>query len=151
MTLELKLLAALLLVASLFGGGFWLSHRLEEGAKATAALKVSEAARAEEQRRAEAQSEIAHDAKLSRDRADAQLRLAGDSARRLQQRYDALVAQGATAPAGSASAAEARDMLAELRRGVEEAARSTVEFADRASVAGDACQRSYDALTTSHP
>lgn len=151
MTLELKLLAALLLVASLFGGGFWLSHRLEEGEKAAASLKVSEAARAEEQRRTQAHAEILNEAQrlAVRARADAaDVRAAAPGLRSAVATACGIhpAPAGASAPTGDTPV-----VLSNVLREAEERLRALAELADERGIAGQACVGAYDSLTAQKP
>ena len=128
----------------------WSAQR--EQATATA-LAQDLAYRTEEQRRQTAQKGITDEAdrKINALRADAAI--AGAVAGRLQQRVAALVAEArsATRDPGTAKpsppADDAIGVLADLQRRANETAGIMADFADRASIAGQACERSYNALT----
>ena len=123
-------------------------------ANATAAALAQETAyRAEEQRRIAAHQEIVDEAdrKILAARADAVV--ADAVAGRLQQRVASLVAQARAAASNpgiaqaGAPADDAAGVLAIMQRRADEAAGKFADFADRASIAGQACERAYEALT----
>ncbi len=124
----------------------------ETAQRAQAAASASEAYRTEEQRRVAAHQEISHVAELDQTRAVAERRTADSAGQRLQQRFAAAAsrcaapADPAAAPSSSAAGA-AGDLLIEVQRRIDEAAGELADAADRARIAGLACERSYDALT----
>lgn len=128
-------------------------RRAEHDAADAAALKVNAEYRAHEKQWATAQQEIvdATERKLTQARADATL--ADAASGRLQQRVATLVAtaRAAAANPGAAGASppagDAVGMLAELQRWADEAAGIYARIADDRGVAGNACERAYDALT----
>ncbi|UQP02297.1 DUF2514 domain-containing protein [Burkholderia multivorans] len=135
------------------GGCYFKGHA--DGVRATtvaaqkAQIAAVAAARAEEQRRTAAQSEIAKDANQQRTAALADAFAARAAAGSLQQRVDQLVAAArhpATA-AGSAAAGDALDLLADVLGRADETSGELAEYADRARIAGQQCERDYDALT----
>ncbi|MBU9293123.1 DUF2514 domain-containing protein [Burkholderia multivorans] len=144
------------IVAAIVGlaGGYVKGHA--DGARATAAaaqkaqLDAVSAARAEEQRRTAAQQEIANDANQQRTAALADAFAARAAAGSLQQRVDQLVAASRhpTTSAGSPAAGDALDLLADVLGRVDERAGELAEYADRARIAGQQCERDYDTLTT---
>ncbi|MCO8609746.1 DUF2514 domain-containing protein [Burkholderia multivorans] len=146
------------IVAAIVGlaGGYFKGHA--DGARATAAaaqkaqLDAVSAARAEEQRRTAAQQEIANDANQQRTAALADAFAARAAAGSLQQRVDQLVAAARhpAASAGSPAAGDALDLLADVLGRVDERAGELAEYADRSRIAGQQCERDYDALTA-HP
>ncbi|WP_175886043.1 DUF2514 family protein [Burkholderia sp. BCC0044] len=111
--------------------------------------KAIAAARAEEQRRTGAQSEITNNANQQRTTALADAFAARAAAGSLQQRVDQLVAVAchpATA-AGSPAAGDALDLLANVLGRTDQRAGELAEYADRTRIAGQQCERDYDALT----
>lgn len=124
----------------------------DKAAAAMAAASAVMAARAEEQRRTAAQQEAAHAAQTDAARARADARDAAGSADRLRQHVAALAAScGATASdpaaiAGSAPAAGAGLVLADLFRRADERSGQLAEYADQARIAGQACERAYESL-----
>ncbi|MCA7985146.1 DUF2514 family protein [Burkholderia vietnamiensis] len=106
------------------------------------------AARSEEQRRTVAQSEIAKDANQQRTAALADAFAARAAAGSLQQRVDQLVAAARhpAASAGSPAAGDALDLLADVLGRADQRAGELAEYADRARIAGQQCERDYDAL-----
>ncbi|HGL4259589.1 DUF2514 family protein [Burkholderia dolosa] len=146
------LLVALLGIAAGAGVAHLVGAREIADMKADASkaqTKAVEAARAEEQRRTAAQSEIAKDANQQRTAALADAFAARAAAGSLQQRVDQLVAAArhSTAAAGSPAAGDALDLLADVLGRADEAAGELAEYADRARIAGQQCERDYDALT----
>mgnify|MGYP007100144998 CR=1 FL=1 len=124
----------------------------DKAAAAMAAASAVMAARAEEQRRTAAQQEVAHAAQTDAARARADAVAATGSADRLRQHVAALAANcGATASdpttaAGSAPAAGAGLVLADLFRRADERSGQLAEYADQARIAGEACVRAYESL-----
>ncbi|MDT6993904.1 DUF2514 family protein [Burkholderia cenocepacia] len=142
------------IVAAIVGlaGGYFKGHA--DGVRTTAAaaqkaqLDAVAAARAEEQRRTAAQSEIAKDANQQRTAALADAFAARAAAGSLQQRVDQLVAAARhpAAAAGSPAAGDALDLLANVLGGIDDRAGELAAYADRARIAGQQCERDYDAL-----
>ncbi|KVM87632.1 hypothetical protein WT06_22045 [Burkholderia anthina] len=116
---------------------------------ATAQAKAVDAVRAEEQRRTAAQSEIAKDANQQRTAALADAFAARAAAGSLQQRVDQLVAAARhpAAAAGGPATGDALDLLADVLGRSDQRAGDLAEYADRARIAGQQCERDYDALT----
>jgi hypothetical protein len=154
-----------LLVVSLiaYGGGRWQQSHSEavkyEGEKTKAALsaaadqiKATDLARAEEQRRAVAQTEIANAAKKDAEEARLDARTADAAADGLRKRINELLAaarasQDSAATSGSASAGDPLGVLADVLEKSDRRAGIVAEYADSARIAGQACERAYDALT----
>lgn len=112
-----------------------------------------EAARSEESRRFTALQRITDDTEDALAQARADAAAAGFAAARLQERL-ATVARAASSCArnsvtpGERKAADtAAGVLADVQRRLDATADGIAGFADRAHVAGLACERSYDALT----
>ncbi|KVF93532.1 DUF2514 family protein [Burkholderia vietnamiensis] len=149
-------LAFLVALAITAGGCYFKGHA--DGVRATtvaaqkAQLAAVAAARAEEQRRTAAQSEIANDANQQRTAALADAFAARAAAGSLQQRVDRLVAaaRNPAVAAGSPAAGDAVDLLADVLGRADQRAGELAEYADRARIAGQQCERDYDALTLSH-
>ena len=151
----------LLLVAALAAAG-WQAHQASSIAaefanyRATAEKQErerTEAARADETRTRSKQSEAQDDAFLSLKLSADDGRRADAAAGRLRQRADVLAASArcpAPDPAAAASsppAAASADLLAELLERVDDAAGEIGRYADQARVAGQLCERSYEALS----
>ncbi|WP_321849688.1 DUF2514 family protein [Burkholderia diffusa] len=134
-------------------GGYFKGHVDGTRATANAAQKAQiaavDTARAEEQRRTAAQSEIAKDANQQRTAALADAFAARAAAGSLQQRVDQLVAAARhpAATTGSPAAGDALDLLADVLSRIDQRAGDLAEYADRARIAGQQCERDYDALT----
>lgn len=148
------LAAALLGLALGAGGAYtWENRQLlaERAAAQKSQLAAVNSARAEEQRRTAAQSEIAKDANTLRTAALADAFAARAAAGGLQQRVNQLVAgarHSASTPGGAAGP-DALDLLADVLGRADERAGELAEYADRARIAGEQCERDYDALTKS--
>lgn len=126
-------------------------HAKEREGQATALAAASEAARAEEQRRTAEQRKIANAAAKERDQALADAHASGAVAERLRVRADQLAAAAraaghSCAAGGSAAAGDPLDVLTDVLSRADARAGHLAEYADRARVAGLACERSYDAL-----
>lgn len=116
-----------------------------------AQIKAVDDARIEERRRTAAQTEIANAAIQKANAAAADARMSDAAARELRARIAALVNVARTpgdagAVSGGAPAGAAVDLLADVLRWSDETSGELAEFADRAANAGEACERSYDAL-----
>ncbi|MBN3738096.1 DUF2514 family protein [Burkholderia sp. Tr-20355] len=146
-------LAFIVSLAITAGGCYFKGHadgvRTTTAAAQKAQIAAVAAARAEEQRRTAAQSEIANDANQQRTAALADAFAARAAAGSLQQRVDQLVAAArhSTATAGSPAAGDALDLLADVLGSADQRAGELAEYADRARIAGQQCERDYDALT----
>ncbi|AJY14242.1 DUF2514 domain-containing protein [Burkholderia dolosa] len=148
-------LAFLVALAITAAGCYFKGHA--DGVRATTAaaqksqLEAVAAARAEEQRRTAAQSEIAKDANKQRTAALADAFAARAAAGSLQQRVDQLVAAALhpAAAAGSSATGDALDLLADLFGRADERAGELAKIADERGIAGQQCERDYDALTES--
>ncbi|MBN3500930.1 DUF2514 family protein [Burkholderia cenocepacia] len=152
--LDPRVWLAFIVSLAITAGGCYFKGHADGGRTAAvdaqkATLAAVDAARAEEQRRTAAQSEIANDANQQRTTALADAFAARAAAGSLQQRVDQLVAAArnpATA-AGSPAAGDALDLLADVLGRADQRAGELAEYADRARIAGQQCERDYDALT----
>ncbi|MDR8077854.1 DUF2514 domain-containing protein [Burkholderia cenocepacia] len=146
-------LAFIVALAITAGGCYFKGHA--DGVRATtvaaqkAQIAAVAAARAEEQRRTAAQTEIANDANQQRTVALADAFAARAAAGSLQQRVDQLVAAARhpAAAAGSPAAGDALDLLADVLGRADQRAGELAEYADRARIAGQQCERDYDSLS----
>lgn len=153
----MKRLAVVLVVAAVgFGGGWlvngWRMSSTYNAEKAQAAEKHAEAveqARAEERRRVLVVQEVADAAQTQLDQAQADAGRARDAAERLRQRVAQLVAaaRNPTAPRPGQAADDPIGVLADVLGRADQRAGVLAEYADRARIAGHACERAYDALT----
>lgn len=119
-----------------------------------AGREAVEQARAEEQRRVEALQGVIDETeqKLARARADADA--AADVGQRLRAQLSATLAGSCRSAGGNPGAAGAGqatdatlDLLADVQRRLDEASDGIARHADEARAAGQACERSYRALT----
>ncbi|KVE27263.1 hypothetical protein WS67_12240 [Burkholderia singularis] len=136
--------------------GYFKGHadgvRTTTAAAQKAQLDAVAAARTEEQRRTAAQQEIAEDAAKQRDRARADAVAAASAsaaADGLRKQVAVLVERGRhpTPTAGSAPTGDALDLLADVLGRADTRAGELAEYADRARIAGEQCERDYAALT----
>jgi len=109
-------------------------------------------ARLEEQRRTTAQTEIANDATKELEAARNDARSAADAADRMRARVANLLAAGRACqnPAAAGAGQTAVDpigMLADVPERSDRRAGILAEYAGQARIAGQACERGYDALT----
>jgi len=115
-------------------------------------VKKQAEVRAEEDRQAKLQREANDEAERLSARARAGAARAADAGRLWVQ--SATVGGSGLRPAGAAAVAscpaagEAAVLSADVLGQVEQRLRDLAEYADRASVAGSACERDYDAVTT---
>lgn len=155
---------ALLVVSLLaYGGGRWQQSHADaakyaaERTKAALSASVEQVkavdrARTEEQRRTAAQTEIANAAIQNAMAAQADARIADDARRELLARVTALVNASRSpgnsdAISGGTPAGDAASLLADVLGKIDQRAQELAEFADAAHISGQACERSYDALT----
>jgi hypothetical protein len=129
------------------------AHAQDKQHAAEAQTKAVNAARAEEQRRTAAQSEIANDANTQRTAALADAFAARAAAGSLRDQIASLVrsAKAASNPAvgaGSPATGDALDLLADVLSQSDQRAGDLAAYADSARIAGQQCERDYDALTT---
>lgn len=162
------LIGALVWLASLGGIGWYVGSRAysagkaavqsqwdaETAALAEAARQAEQAERAKEQRRAAAQKEAVDDATKRATQAETARVAADAAAERLRQRAAALAARcdrpGADpgAAAASAPAIGPGAVLADMLGRLDAAGRQLAAVADERGIAGRACERAYEALTT---
>jgi hypothetical protein len=127
----------------------------DRAAYARTAATAEKAARAEESRREAEKQEITRNAQEQIATADAAARDAGRAAAGLRQQVDAFVAAGRRAAAhpspavGSPPTTDALDLLADVFWRADDRAGALAAEADRRGIAGAACERAYDSLTTS--
>lgn len=141
-------LAVVAAMAISYGSGRWQQHGVDQARYQARELAAVKAARTEEQRRTDEQARIAKNAKDEADQARADARAAGDVSERLRSRIAELLAKR-PAPAGGSAPAQATDeLLAELFRRADSRAGILAQDLDAARIAGQACERSYDALTS---
>ncbi|MBU9368951.1 DUF2514 domain-containing protein [Burkholderia multivorans] len=145
----------LLVVAGVIAGsagGYFKGHRdADQSAKvADQAKQIGElrAERDEFGRRLAAQQEIATNATKERDQARADAAVADGVADGMRKQVAALVADArrAGAAAGSPATGDALDLLADLFGRADERAGELAKIADERGIAGQQCERSYDAL-----
>ncbi|QCU54380.1 DUF2514 family protein [Burkholderia pseudomallei] len=146
----------LLVVAGVIAGsacGYFKGHRdADQSAKvADQARRIDELTneRNEFRRRLAAQQEIASDAARKRETALADAAAAARAADGLRRQVAVLVAdvRRAGAAAGSPAAGDAIDLLADVFGRADERAGELAKIADERGIAGQQCERSYDALT----
>ncbi|AJY18396.1 DUF2514 domain-containing protein [Burkholderia multivorans] len=104
--------------------------------------------RNEIRRQLAAQQEIATDAAKQRDQARRDAAAADGAADGLRKHVAALVADArrAAASAGSPATDDALDLLADVLGRTDDAAGELAKIADERGIAGQQCERSYDAL-----
>lgn len=123
----------------------------ERTRQALAQVNAVDRARAEEQRRIQTLSEIANDATKQADRARADARAAGATAERLRQRVATLLRDASNPALTGAGSAEPGPavVLSDVFTWADNRAGELAEALDAARIAGQACERSFDALTDS--
>ncbi|CAN0626412.1 conserved protein of unknown function [Burkholderia multivorans] len=135
-------------------GGYLKGHRdADQSAKvADQARQIKDltAERDTFRRRAAAQQEIATDAAKERDQARADAVAAASAADGLRRRVAVLVdgARHSAAAAGGPSTSDALDLLADVLGRADARAGELAAIADERGIAGQQCERSYDALTS---
>ncbi|KVF26302.1 DUF2514 family protein [Burkholderia vietnamiensis] len=146
----------LLVIAGIIAGsagGYFKGHRdADQFAKVANQAKQIDDLRAERDeysRRLVAQQENATDAAKERDQARRDAAVADGAADGLRKQVAALDADArrAGAAAGSSATGDALDLLADVLGRSDQRAGDLAEYADRARIAGQQCERDYDALT----
>lgn len=144
----------LLAVVLAAGGGYWKGHHdADQSATVAAQAKqIKDLTSANNLYRQTTQSlaGISIDAKKSADTARADARasdLVADGLRKQLAQYATAIRRPATT-GGSAPAGDPIGVLADVLARADERAGKLAEFADAAHIAGLACERSYDALST---
>ncbi|MBR8317286.1 DUF2514 family protein [Burkholderia dolosa] len=104
--------------------------------------------RDESERIARQQQGNAEDARKKRDQALVDAVAAASAAERLRKQLAAYVerARHSAASAGSPATGDALDLLADVLGRTSDAATELADYADRARIAGQQCERDYDAL-----
>ncbi|KVD31066.1 DUF2514 family protein [Burkholderia ubonensis] len=134
-------------------GGYFKGHRdADQSAKVAAQAKqIDELAteRDEFRRQSAAQQEIATDAAKERDQARVDAAAAASAADGLRRQVAALVAgiRRSATSAGGSPAGDALDLLADVLGRADARAGELATIADERGIAGQQCERSYDALT----
>ena len=127
--------------------------QLDRAQAVALALQAATAYRAKEQAWQLAQKEASDEAERQLTQARADAAIADAAAGRLQQRVAALIVQARAAaanPVAAASSTPVADpigMLANVLSRLDKAAGQFAQNADESRAAGEACERSYDALT----
>ncbi|AOJ09672.1 DUF2514 family protein [Burkholderia mayonis] len=134
-------------------GGYFKGYR-DADQSATVADQVRQigdlkAERDEFRRRSAAQEEIATHAAKERDQARVDADAAASAADGLRKQVAVLVerARHPAASARSAPAGDALDLLADMFGSVDDRAGELAKIADARGIAGQQCERDYDALT----
>lgn len=140
-------LAIIAAMAIAYGAGRWQQRGVDQARYQKAELAAVQSARAEEKRRTDEQARIAKNAKDEADQARADARAAGDVSGRLRARIAELLAKRPAAAGGGAPTQDNDALLAELFRRADHRAGILAEDLDAARIAGQACERAYDALT----
>lgn len=137
---------ALIVCAYLYGRSDGRNLERKDALEA-AQIKI-EKAREETERRLVEKEKIANDAKAERELAQADARAARNVSDRLRDRINDLT-RSANHPAtidGSAATCGTGILLANVFSRTDERAGELAEYADRARIAGQACERQYDSL-----
>ena len=158
---------ALLILGLAMAGGYWLrgvradrelaamrlAFQIERAQAVKAALQAAEQARKEEARRAFEHERIARDASQDLAKARAAATAADGAAGRLREHVARLAAQCAGGPPEDSGAATSGSpaagpglVLAHMLGGLEGRGRELAAYADQARIAGQTCERAYDAL-----
>ena len=116
-----------------------------------AASEATAAARAEEQRRQREINQVRNDAQHQIKAAADDAAVAASTADSLQQQVDKLLAGRSACDTrvaqGGATVRDLTAVLADLRRRADERAGELARIADASRIAGQACERAYDAIS----
>ncbi|MDL2284386.1 DUF2514 domain-containing protein [Oxalobacter sp. OttesenSCG-928-P03] len=149
MNLKLVICIAAIIAAV---GAYFLGRsdgrELERSSAREKALEHVADVRAEDKRRLDAQEKIANEAKEQRDKALADARAANAVSDRLRNSVASLTARinNSTASGDCQAAITTGLLFADLFRRADERAGELAEYADRARIAGQACESAYDSL-----
>ena len=141
--------AALIVGAYIYGRSDGRDLERKDALEA-AQIEISKA-REETERRLIAQEKIANDAKAERELAQSDARAANAVSDRLRERINSITrnADYATTVNRGTPADSTGILLAELFSRADKRAGELAEYADRARIAGQACERQYDSLNKS--
>ncbi|WP_186259172.1 DUF2514 family protein [Burkholderia gladioli] len=152
--LDPRLWLGILVALAITAGGCYFKGnadgvRITQATAQKAQLAAVTAARTEEQRRTTAQSEIANEASKQRDVARADAATAASAADGLRKQVAALVsrARNSAPSARSATTDDPIGVLADVLGRADDRAGELAKIADERGIAGQQCERSYDALT----
>ena len=151
--MNVKLICGLIAAALIVGAYFYGrsdGRNLERKDVLEAAQIEIEKAREETERRLVEKEKIANDAKAERELAQADARASNAVSDRLRERINSL-ARNSNNPDtidGSKATCATGILLAKLFDLADERAGELAEYADRARIAGQACERQYDSLAT---
>lgn len=159
--MKIRLIAAAVISAALLGGSFWAGYEWNDrgwssrdnariAKESTQEANAQAAARIIEQGRNIAREESVKYANEQAAKARAASAAAGAALDRLLKRAadenTRRKADDQTAALGRASGDQTARMYADLLRGTGEAARRYADIAEKALIAGEVCERSYDAV-----
>jgi len=144
-------LAVILIAVAAYTVGRWQQARLDKLEHQADLVEAVQQARAEDQRRVAAHQEIAHEATQKADLARADARAARAAAERLRRRVAELASGGASAPSGGLPTGDPIGVLADVLERADRRAGALAEYADSARIAGQACERAFDALIPKSP
>lgn len=149
--IALAVVAALLIYSGWCAQGWRLGEQMAqmETDQALALANAQQQARAKEKQWQDSLEETRNDAQQSIEVATADAAAAAATADSLQQQVDRLARRPARCPAvadGSEAADPAGLLLADLLRRINERAGQLAAYADRARIAGVACEKSYGVL-----
>ncbi|MGU4696718.1 DUF2514 domain-containing protein [Burkholderia cepacia] len=154
--LDPRVWLAFIIALAITAGGCYFKGHHDADQSATVAdqakqIRELKAERDEYQRRTTAQQENANHAAKERDQARADAAAAASAADGLRKQVAVLVerARHPAAATGSPTAGDALDLLADVLGRADEAAGELAKIADERGIAGQQCERDYDALTAS--
>lgn len=146
-------------IAAILAWGGWQRHNANAAAESLRSKEAAAAVQREAQlqqslsttqRRLTAQDKAVQDANQRTVRVAAAAASAADVGERLRAQLDAINARSCTADSAAAlggqAASGAADMRAYVQRRLDDAAERLARYADDAHIAGQACERAYDAL-----
>lgn len=151
LTVPYRILIVFAAITIAYAGGRWQQKRADAVQAQAEQLAAVTAARAEEQRRTERQAEITNEAHEQAEKAQADARAAAAAADGLRRRIAELVAASRKHPAAAGAGAPAGDpimVLADVLGRADQRAGDLAAYADAARIAGGACERAYDSLTS---
>lgn len=139
-------LSVLALFAMAYGTGRWQQYRQDEIERKADLVEAVRQVQAEYARQTEAQTEIVNDATQKAEQARIAAHTANAASVRLRQRIAALTSTHPPAATSSAPAGDPIGVLADVLGRADQRAGDLAEALDQARIAGQACERAYDAL-----